>query len=238
MEAIAVVTVWILFGTAAAVVASNRGESGCLWFILGMLLGPIGFALAFTGGRQCPDCASRISKQAKICPQCRTSLVAIGKSQKPVDWKNVEPVDWEDVKKTVKKAVRRLLVGFLPLVGLSFLLGGLVGGSVFFRSAGALLLGGCAIVIFYAIRTRKVHFGGSLWAIVVGLVMLSVAVLVVWTNRNYYYPPDSFLSPMWAPGLGATWVVVSVFLVIGGCSILTSRAVDALARPKKKKDPE
>jgi hypothetical protein len=64
------VIIWCLFGIGAAVVAGNRGESGCLWFGLGVLLGPIGFALAFTLGSKCPKCASKISSSAKVCPHC------------------------------------------------------------------------------------------------------------------------------------------------------------------------
>ena len=62
--------IWLIFGVCAAVVASNRGASGCLWFGVGVLLGPIGFALAFTTGAKCPKCASRISENAKVCPNC------------------------------------------------------------------------------------------------------------------------------------------------------------------------
>jgi Double zinc ribbon len=65
---------WLIFGVCAAVVASNRGESGCLWFGFGVLLGPIGWALAFTQGKSCPQCGSKISLSAKICPSCRTGL--------------------------------------------------------------------------------------------------------------------------------------------------------------------
>lgn len=61
---------WLLFGICAAIVASNRGANGCLWFGLGILLGPIGFALAFTTGATCANCASRISQNAKVCPKC------------------------------------------------------------------------------------------------------------------------------------------------------------------------
>lgn len=62
--------IWLLLGICAAIVASNRGENGCLWFGLGVLLGPIGLAMAFTTGVRCPKCASRISKDAKVCPKC------------------------------------------------------------------------------------------------------------------------------------------------------------------------
>lgn len=62
--------IWLLFGICAAIVATNRGANGCLWFGLGVVLGPIGFALAFTTGAKCPKCASRISEAAKVCPNC------------------------------------------------------------------------------------------------------------------------------------------------------------------------
>jgi hypothetical protein len=41
-----------------------------LWFGLGVLLGPIGFALAFTTGSRCEKCGSKISSKAEICPNC------------------------------------------------------------------------------------------------------------------------------------------------------------------------
>lgn len=65
-----IIAIWILLGVCAAVVAAGRGENGCLWFALGVLLGPIGFALAFTTGIRCPKCDSRISKDADLCPRC------------------------------------------------------------------------------------------------------------------------------------------------------------------------
>lgn len=70
-----ILTIWILFGVCAAVVANNRGASGCLWFGLGIVLGPIGLALAFTTGVKCPQCASRISADARVCPRCAYSFV-------------------------------------------------------------------------------------------------------------------------------------------------------------------
>lgn len=69
-----VIIIWLLFGVCAAIVSGNRGANGCLWFGLGVLLGPIGFALAFATGVKCPMCASRISEEAKVCPNCGHSL--------------------------------------------------------------------------------------------------------------------------------------------------------------------
>jgi len=74
--------IWLLFGICAAIVASNRGANGCLWFGLGVLLGPIGFALAFTTGAKCPKCASRISEDAKVCPKCGYAVHGITGTQK------------------------------------------------------------------------------------------------------------------------------------------------------------
>jgi predicted amidophosphoribosyltransferase len=65
-----VIVFWLLCGVAAAIVAGNRGANGCLWFGLGVLLGPIGFALAFTNGKSCPKCASRVSEKAEVCARC------------------------------------------------------------------------------------------------------------------------------------------------------------------------
>ena len=66
------VIIWLLFGVCAGIVARSRGAKGCLWFGLGVLLGPFGFALAFIAtGKKCPQCASLISEDAKICPNCR-----------------------------------------------------------------------------------------------------------------------------------------------------------------------
>lgn len=66
---------WLMCGIGTAIVASNRGASGCLWFALGVGLGPVGFALAFTNGRRCPYCSSRISTRARVCPRCQRPLL-------------------------------------------------------------------------------------------------------------------------------------------------------------------
>lgn len=66
---------WLLFGIVSAIIASGRGNSGCLWFGLGVLLGPIGVVLAFTTGATCERCRKRISSKAEVCPYCQDRLV-------------------------------------------------------------------------------------------------------------------------------------------------------------------
>ena len=42
--------IWLLCGIVSAVVASSRGGNGCLYSILGFILGPFGIILAFVAG--------------------------------------------------------------------------------------------------------------------------------------------------------------------------------------------
>jgi RNA polymerase subunit RPABC4/transcription elongation factor Spt4 len=70
------ILMWIVCGIGAALVAQNRGANGCLWFGLGALFGPFGFAFAFTSGsdRSCPACKKRIHLDASKCPFCQTDV--------------------------------------------------------------------------------------------------------------------------------------------------------------------
>ena len=82
--------VWVCFGIAGAVVASNKGRSGCGWMILVLLLGPVGLLLAFVMPKnelevernalekgqikKCPACAELVKYDAKICKHCGTAF--------------------------------------------------------------------------------------------------------------------------------------------------------------------
>lgn len=80
--------IWILFGCVAAVIANGKGRSGCGWFILGCLLGPISLIVAalpstVTGIApptpethvKCPDCREFVLRDAKVCKHCGCKLV-------------------------------------------------------------------------------------------------------------------------------------------------------------------
>ena len=69
--------VWIFCGIGAAVVANNRRGSGCLWFGLGVLLGPFGLAGAFLFSGDdafCPRCRKQVHTKAVKCPHCQSDL--------------------------------------------------------------------------------------------------------------------------------------------------------------------
>ena len=39
--------IWICLGIVGAMISSNKGNSGCAGFLLGVLLGPIGLLITF-----------------------------------------------------------------------------------------------------------------------------------------------------------------------------------------------
>ena len=76
---VVIVSIFVFFGIAAARIAENRGASGFLWFILGMLFGPIGLACAFGAGtlQRCPTCKRRNHPEALKCAYCQTDLTEL-----------------------------------------------------------------------------------------------------------------------------------------------------------------
>jgi hypothetical protein len=76
------VILWLLCGLVAAVTASQKGRSGLGWFIIGVLLGPLGLVIFFLpqpGAKTaidptCPRCALRNRADALFCQQCGQRL--------------------------------------------------------------------------------------------------------------------------------------------------------------------
>ena len=64
------ITILIAGAIGAALIASNRGGDPIQWGLIGFFLPVIGVLLAFTVGKQCPQCQSKIHFQATTCPKC------------------------------------------------------------------------------------------------------------------------------------------------------------------------
>lgn len=95
-----ILIIWLLFGIVSAVVATNKGRSGCGWFFLGVLLGPFGFVLSLIVSKnqkvvekeavqsgemkKCPYCAELIKSEAIKCRYCGEQLGSDGSQQRTV----------------------------------------------------------------------------------------------------------------------------------------------------------
>jgi ribosomal protein L37E len=67
---------WLAFGIVSAIVARNKGRSGCVWFFLGVLLGPFGLILAFAAGSRQASASEKESKPRTTSPGVPTDTWA------------------------------------------------------------------------------------------------------------------------------------------------------------------
>jgi hypothetical protein len=64
------VTSQSLFAIGSAFIADRRGGLPLVWFILGLIFGPLAFVVALTAGKKCKHCFSWIPKEAIVCRDC------------------------------------------------------------------------------------------------------------------------------------------------------------------------
>ncbi len=85
---------WFICAIVTAIIASNKGRSGFLWFLIGAMLGIFGLILVAALPRinepkptvagfeaatpsthvKCPDCAELVKKEARVCRHCGCKL--------------------------------------------------------------------------------------------------------------------------------------------------------------------
>jgi hypothetical protein len=49
-----ILVIWLILGVASAIIGSNKGRSGCVWLLVGLILGPIGLILVLLAPRTRP----------------------------------------------------------------------------------------------------------------------------------------------------------------------------------------
>jgi len=68
------IIIQIISAIGCILVAEKRGGLPFVWFILGLIFGPLAFIVALTAGKQCQYCLFWIPKNAKVCGYCAREL--------------------------------------------------------------------------------------------------------------------------------------------------------------------
>lgn len=83
--------IWVVFAIVVAILASNRGRSGLLWFFIAVVISPLiagllvlvlpshalgNQSVTTNTHKKCPDCAEFVMLEAKVCKHCGAKLIA------------------------------------------------------------------------------------------------------------------------------------------------------------------
>lgn len=81
---------WAAFAVVVAILASNRGRSGLLWFFIAVVISPLiagllvlvlpshalgNQSVTTNTHKKCPDCAEFVMLDAKVCKHCGAKFV-------------------------------------------------------------------------------------------------------------------------------------------------------------------
>ncbi len=70
---------WVLLSFIPAAMASRKGRSVAIWFVVSLLVSPLLAFASIASARDltrlpCPYCAEAIKIQATVCPHCRGTV--------------------------------------------------------------------------------------------------------------------------------------------------------------------
>src|SRR5262245_54622158 len=78
-------SLWGLCAVLSGIVANEKNRRFWVWFLFGVLTGPIALYLVLRSykvvppaeGKECPKCKLIVEKKARTCPRCKSELVVL-----------------------------------------------------------------------------------------------------------------------------------------------------------------